>query len=140
MDYGVIHEASIDYEAEESMKREALLRTALIEEILPFLALARSAEEYGHRKALAWDTLGAIADRHEVSYDDVENVADRMYGLIAQSRLKPVIAVAPCSNCDHASVDHAEGLKCSCGCSDYAPASDSKEARRTTAAEGDGPF
>lgn len=140
MDYGVIHEASYDHEAEHRLRREALIRTAVADEIMPFLAMARSTSEYDHRKALAWDSLGEIANRHEASYDEVEDVADRMYGLIVQSRLKPVIAVAPCANCDHASVDHSEGLKCTCGCADYAPASDSKEARRVTAEEGDGPF
>lgn len=140
MDYGVIHEASYDQEAEETMRREALLRVAVVEQIMPFLALASTQEEYGHRKALAWDALAGIANQHEASYDQVEQVADRMYGLIVQSRLKNVIAVAPCANCGDASVDHSEGLKCTCGCTDYAPASDSKEARRVTAEGGEGPF
>lgn len=147
MDFSLFDEAARDFTAEAAERRTALVRIAVKEEIFPFLAQAASPSEYAHRKALASERLGAIARRCEASLEDVEGCADRMYGLLVQSRQQSAqarlqrSAVMGCKNCDHASVDHSEGLQChACGCTNFTPKSSGREARRVTAEEGGGPF
>lgn len=149
MEYSLFSEAARDYEAEAAERRTALVRATVKEEIFPFLAMAASDAEYGHRKALAADRLHAIARRCETSVKDVESAADRMYRLLAQARrnqmrearLEQRTAAMQCGNCGHGSVDHSEGLQChSCGCTNFTPQSTGKEGRRITAENEEGPF
>lgn len=149
MEFSLFSEAARDYEAEAAERRTALVRTAVKEEIFPFLAMAASDAEYGHRKALAADRLRTIARQCEASVQEVEGAADRMYRLLAQARRNEVrearleqrTAAMSCKNCDHASVDHSEGLQCaSCGCTNFTPKATGKEGRRVTAENEEGPF
>lgn len=152
--FSLFEEAARDYEAEAAERRAALVRAAVKEEVFPFLAMAASEVEYGHRRALAAESLKRIAVRGGASVAEVGDVADRMYRLLAQARqgqpqarqgqpqarLERTAAMV-CGNCDHASVDHSEGLSCNtCGCANFTPKSDGKEARRVTAEGGEGPF
>jgi len=145
--FSLFEEAARDYEAEAAERRAALVRAAVKEEVFPFLAMAASEVEYGHRRALAAESLERIAVRCGASVAEVGDVADRMYRLLAQARqgqpqarLERTAAMV-CGNCDHASVDHSEGLSCNtCGCANFTPKSDGKEARRVTAEGGEGPF
>lgn len=145
--FSLFEEAARDYEAEAAERRAALVRAAVKEEVFPFLAMAASEVEYGHRRALAAESLERIAVRCGASVAEVGDVADRMYRLLAQARQgQPQVrlertAAMVCGNCDHASVDHSEGLSCNtCGCANFTPKSDGKEARRVTAEGGEGPF
>lgn len=148
MDFSLFDEAARDYDAENAVRRTAMVRSAVQEEIFPFLALASSAQEYGHRKALAAERLTSIAQRCGSSLAETEGVADRMYGLLAEGRQRTAqlhaTAAAACANCGHKGTDHTEGLRCQCGCTDYTPKTDedggTKEAHRVTAQEGSGPF
>jgi len=141
MEYSLFTEASIDHEAEARQHRTAVLRQAIAEDVFPFLALAGTEEEYRHRKALAWEAMAALAVRHDASFDETEEVADRMYGLLREARglTTKTAGKPPCANCDHSNTDHTQGLTCSCGCNSYEPST--KEARLVTAeGEGEGPF
>ncbi|HWB34414.1 MAG TPA: hypothetical protein VHA75_00165 [Rugosimonospora sp.] len=154
MDFSLFDEAARDYDAEAAERRTAMVRVAVKEDIFPFLAMASTDAEYRHRKALAAERLHTIARRCEASLADVEETADRMYRtlLSARQKLAGARAQAPtamrttsvmgCKNCDHASVDHSEGLACgACGCTNFTPKSSGKEARRVTAeGEESGPF
>lgn len=145
MEYSLFTEALIDHEAAATQMRTAVLRQAIAEEVFPFLALAANDEDYRHRKALAWEVMGAVAVRHDASFDETEAVADRMYALWQEAKTAQAVktaAKAPCANCDHSNTDHTEGLTCSCGCSNYQPTTaGEKEARLVTAeGEGEGPF
>lgn len=151
MDFSLFTEAARDHDAEASQRRTALVRTAVQQEVMPFLALAASDGEYAHRKALIYQRLAAIANRCEASLDETEDVADRMYGLLVQGRQRAAqaavthTAAMACSNCNHQSVDHSEGLQCAaCGCNNFTPtsrtASTGKEARQVTAEGDQGPF
>lgn len=151
MDFSLFDEASRDHDAEMAERRTALVRTAVQQEVFPFLALAQTPAEYAHRKALTAQSLTAIAQRCEASVGDAEAACDRMYDLLTQTRLRAAEsrlstqAAMSCANCNHRSVDHTEGLQCSaCGCANFTPqsrtASTGKEGRRVTADEGDGPF
>lgn len=142
MDYGVFDEASRDLEAEASMRREAMVRTALSEEVMPFLGLAASEGEYRHRLALADGHLQRIADKCGVSLAEVTAMADRLFGLIYQHKSASVIKTSAvmCGACGHRNTDHSEGLRCPCGCTSFQPETSPKEGRRITAEEGDGPF
>lgn len=149
MDFSLFDEASRDYDAEAAERRTAEVRVAVQEEVLPFLALARTQSEYTHRKALVQERLTSIARRSQASVEETGAMADRLFAMIAKTRQGPTeasmraTATMKCSNCGHGSVDHSEGLRCgSCGCNDFTPASRTagKEARRVTAEEGQGPF
>ena len=148
MDFSLFDEAARDYDAEAAERRTALVRTAVQEEIFPFLAMASSPEEYGHRKALAYERLTTIAARCNAPLADVEGAADRMYALLLEGRqrtaqLQQRTAAAACANCGHKGTDHTEGLRCQCGCTDYTPKTEdggTKQARKTAAEEGSGPF
>lgn len=140
MDFSLFDEASRDHDAEAADRRTALVRIAVQHEAMPFLALASSDAEYGHRKALMSDRLSTIAARCEASVEEVEGAADRMYHLIRTTRQGSAeglsrTAAMHCGNCDHGSVDHSEGLQCPrCGCNNFTPKS------KTAAREGGGPF
>lgn len=149
MDFSLFDEAARDYDAEAAERRTALVRTAVQQEAMPFLAMAQSDQEYIHRKALMADRLYAIASRYETGVSAVEAAADRMYRLLVQSRQRPAegrshTATMQCANCNHGSVDHSEGLRCAaCGCNNFTPQAKTaaKEARQVTAeGEGSGPF
>lgn len=150
MDYSLFDEASRDHDAETAAHRTAMVRVAVKEEIFPFLALATSEVEYGHRKALAYERLAAIAERNGVSLTEVEKTADRMYEYLHPTAAKAepemvLTAAMKCANCNHRSTDHTEGLQCgACGCSNFSPlstqASKGEEGRRTTAEKEAGPF
>jgi hypothetical protein len=77
-------EASLDHEV---MAREAALSRvqAELEAVMPFLLAARTDAEYGHRRALAWPRLEAIALRHGADPREVLAVADRQYGLMTEA-------------------------------------------------------
>lgn len=146
MEFSLFDEAARDYDAEAAQRRTALVRTAVQQEIFPFLAMASSTVEYGHRKALAAGPLTAIATRYGAPIAEVEGAADRMFGLLMEGRQRTAqlrrTAAASCANCGHSNTDHTEGLRCECGCTDYTPKTDgsTKEGRRVTAEEGSGPF
>lgn len=144
MDYGVIDEASHDHEAEAAMRRQALVRHAVSEQALPFLALATSPREYEHRKALAEGHLQRIADSCGVPLEEVTAMADRLFSLFYKAKTGSVtkISSATCANCGDTNTDHSEGLRCPCGCTSFEPQSSdtAKEGRRVTAEEGDSPF
>jgi hypothetical protein len=115
---------------------------------MPFLALATDQAEYGHRLALASEGIGRIAARCQASPQEVTDCADRLFGTFLETRTAATSRTAqatPCSNCEHASVDHSEGLRCSCGCTNFVAGSNTStaartEARRTTAEKEEGPF
>ena len=142
MDFSLFDEAARDYDAEAATRRTALVRTAVVGEIFPFLADAESPTEYRHRKALASERLMSIAERHDASPAEVEDIADRMFARLLESR--QAAAKTRCGACGHVGKDHAEGLKCpKCGCTNYTPQTTSArtEARQVTAeSEGEGPF
>lgn len=145
MDFSLFSEASRDHEAEALERRTALVRMAVADELLPFLALASSAGEYMDRKALVADRMRAIAGQCGAQPHEVEAMADRLYTLLTQRQATRHLGqAAPCGNCNHTSVDHTEGLRCQCGCADYqpvsAPVTARKEARQVTAEDGSGPF
>jgi hypothetical protein len=148
MDYSLFDEAGRDYDAEAGQRRAALVRTAVSQDLMPFLALAADQVEYGHRRALASEGIGRIAARCQATPQEVADCADRMFKTFLDTRTAstPHLSVsAPCSNCRHASVDHSEGLRCSCGCTNFVAGSNTStaartEARRTTAEKEEGPF
>lgn len=147
MDFSLFDEASRDYEQEARERRTAMVRTAVVQEVMPFVGLATSTEEYVHRKALAAQTIQSISMRYGSSWDEVAGVADRLYGLMTEARRQPddgltfVANAMACGNCGHQSTDHTEGLRCSCGCTDFTPdTTETKQAMRREAGEGSGPF
>lgn len=142
MDFSLFDEASRDYDREALERRTAMVRTAVVEEVMPFLAMATSTQEYEHRKALACNSLVSIATRHDASLGEVLIVADRLYGHLVTARgLVHVATVPPCANCEHSSTDHAEGLRCHCGCTNFVADSGTQAtAMRREAGEGSGPF
>jgi hypothetical protein len=131
MDYGVFDEASRDHEAEAAMRRHAMVRTAVAEEVMPFLALAGSEREYEHRKALAEDHLQRIADKYDVPLADVTALADRVFNLMYRSRTAGLqrTSSTTCAACGHRNTDHSEGLRCPCGCTSFQPETQEKEAK-----------
>ncbi len=143
MDFSLFDEASRDYDREALERRTALVRTAVTQDVMPFLALASTPEEYRHRKALAAQSIEMIATRCEASAQEVVTMADRMFAMVHAARrdegLVHVAKAMECANCDHRSTDHTEGLKCSCGCSNFTP-STSRHGMRREAGEGSGPF
>lgn len=151
MDFSLFDEAARDYDAEAAERRTAMVRSAVTQEIFPFLAVAGSAGEYAHRKALAAERLSSIATRCEASYDETEAVADRMFARLLESRQRAAqgslgaeAKSRSCANCTHASPGHSEGGNCpSCGCTSFRAESKTagKEARLVTAeGQGEGPF
>lgn len=149
MDFSLFDEASRDYDREHLERRTAMVRAALAEEVMPFLAMATSEEEYAHRKALAHNALMSVATRHGASLGETTAVADRLFGLLVTARrsssredgLVYTANAQPCANCDHASTDHTEGLRCHCGCTNFVPdTSTQATAMRRQAGEGSGPF
>lgn len=145
MDFSLFDEASRDYDREALERRTALVRVGVGETLMPFLALASSTEEYQNRKALASSVIHNVAMRCGSSETEVIAVADRMYGLLTEARrttqdgLVYTATAMACANCDHKSTDHSEGLRCSCGCTNFTP-STSKESMRREAGEGSAPF
>lgn len=145
MDFSLFDEASRDHDREALERRTALVRTAVTQEVMPFLAMAASTEEYVDRRELAHNSLMSIATRHGASLAETVAVADRMYGLLSEARRTPddgltfVANAMACGNCGHQSTDHTEGLRCQCGCTDFSPET-SKQAMRREAGEGSGPF
>ena len=78
-------EASADHEA---LAREAALARAgaeLEEGVMPFLLASRSPVEFGHRMALAADSLAAIAEATGVQHSDLVTVAVRRYELMREA-------------------------------------------------------
>jgi hypothetical protein len=144
MDYGVFDEASRDHDAEVAQRRQAMVRIAVSEEVMPFLALATSDGEYAHRRALAEEHLARIAEQHGAPLSEVTGMADRLFKLFYQASRGSVSkhASTMCEACGHKNTDHSEGLRCPCGCTSFQPESSdtAKEGRRVTAEEGDGPF
>ena len=123
------------------------MRTAVTQDVMPFLAMATSTEEYMHRKALAAESLQQIAAQHGASMIEVETIADRMYGMVHAARrakdenLVHVATAQACGNCKHQSTDHSEGLRCGCGCTDFVAAGNPQTTgMRREAGEGAGPF
>jgi len=144
MDYGVFDEAARDYDAEATQRREGMVRIAVAEQVLPFLAMAASPQEYEHRRALAEDHLQRIAEACEAPLSEVTAMADRLFKLFYQAKTAKAAKTASvmCEACGHQNTDHSEGLRCPCGCTSFQPETSdtAKEARRVTAEEGDGPF
>lgn len=146
MDYSLFDEAARDLTAEAAVRRTAMVRTAVGEEVMPFLALASTPVEYLHRKALIAERLSVVALNCGATLQEVETAADRMYGLLAEATRQVTAAATSmkCSNCNHQSVDHTEGLRCQCGCANFTPQSTTtasrKEARPVTAEAASGPF
>jgi hypothetical protein len=147
MDFSLFDEASRDYDREALERRTALVRTAVTQDVMPFLAMAATTEEYMHRRALAAESLQHIAAQHGASVSEVEVIADRMYGMVHAARrakddgLVYTATAQKCGNCKHQSTDHTEGLRCSCGCADFVAAGDVQTTgMRREAGEGSGPF
>jgi hypothetical protein len=140
VDFSLFDEASRDYDAEMADRRTAMVRTAVQQEIFPWLAMARSPQEYEHRRALADGSLQRIADAHDAPLSEVTAMADRLFTLFYQAK---TAAGMKCGNCGHASKPHTDGDACaSCGCNNFTPQTTAaKEARQVTAeGEGAGPF
>lgn len=80
-------EASLDHD--EMARTAAMARAdAELQDVLPFLLLARSAQEYQHRRALAERRLEAIALRHGVDPAEVLERADAHFALYAEAMLQ----------------------------------------------------
>lgn len=148
MDFSLFDEASRDYDREALERRTAMVRTAVTQGLMPFLAMATTTEEYRHRKALAAENIQAVAVQHGASVEEVETIVDRMYAMVHASRqvaeddgLRYTASAMECSNCGHRSTDHSEGLRCGCGCTSFTPATGGQTtAVRHEAGEGSGPF
>lgn len=82
--YDLWTEASFDHEA---ASREAALARAEAEfgEVFPFIALARSADEFGHRLFLAGDRLEAIAASHGIEVEALHDLAVHRYRLMREA-------------------------------------------------------
>lgn len=113
----VFDEASRDHEAEDLATREAAARVDA-QEVWPFLALAASAEEFGHRLALAEERLSAIASRHGLTYEDVTAPLREGFAVLHPKEA----GGESCRNCGHANPPHRKGGLCSvCGCESFQP-------------------
>jgi hypothetical protein len=128
----VFDEASRDHEAEDLLVRQAAAR-AETQGVWPFLALAQSEDEFGHRLALAEDRLSAIASRHGLSYEDVTAPLREGFAV-----LHPKAAAGEtCRNCGHANPPHRKGGLCSvCGCESFQPRTHTSAIQPVEAAKG----
>jgi hypothetical protein len=113
----VFDEASRDHEAEDLAAREAAARVDA-QEVWPFLALASSPEEFGHRLALAEGRLSGIASRHGLTYEDVTAPLREGFAVLHPRQA----GGESCRNCGHANPPHRKGGLCSvCGCESFQP-------------------
>lgn len=106
--------------------------------VWPFLALAQSEEEFGHRLALSdvQEHLATVAARHGVSVEEVSRPLVEGFKVVLAGRVEAASAV--CANCGHSNPGHRDGGVCECGCKSYEP--QAKTASRKTAGEqGRGP-
>ncbi len=80
-------EASADY---ETMRREAAVARADAEmrEVMPFLLAARSDAEFGHRIALAADSIGRIAAITGVAPDELAGMAAHRFSLMREALME----------------------------------------------------
>lgn len=70
--------------------------------------------ELWHAKQAVIGDLGRTPQEGEQTELDLES------GLCAVAHQGPCPSVAPCGGCGHATIDHAEGLRCiQCGCTSY---------------------
>lgn len=81
-------EAGRDAEAEARARSLDQARAA-VGEIWPFIALARSQAEYGHRKALVAERITTIASKTGTTVDDVSGILDRFYATLKQAEKEP---------------------------------------------------
>lgn len=70
--YSVWDEASRDYDAERALQTQATLRVAA-NDLTVFVAQSQSAAEFGHRFALAAETVSRIAAENGVTESEVAN-------------------------------------------------------------------
>lgn len=84
MSYDLWAEASASH---EEMAREAALVSAETQfgDVFPFLAMARTDAEFGHRLAIAADRLEVIAAANGVAYEDIEALATRRWQLMREA-------------------------------------------------------
>lgn len=132
----VFDEASRDVEAEEVSRRRTAATQQAASHCWPFLSLAQSEAEFGHRLALVEDRLNAIASRHEVRIDEVVEPLRNGFLAVLESRkeagLAPKAAAGmACANCGHSSPGHEVGEACECGCVEYQPSTRVVTAERT---------
>lgn len=124
MSYDLWAEASASH---EEMAREAALVGAEVAfgDVFPFLAMARTEAEFGHRLAIAADRLEVIAASNGVSLEDMEDLAARRWQLMRQALSEgqdPLIPVTKATDGSFGSgpekpYEHDEGLDMS---GDYA--------------------
>jgi hypothetical protein len=80
-------EAGYDHDAME--RTAALARVdAELQDVMPFLLMARTEQEYLHRRAMAEDRLVTIALRYGADPDEVAEVADRRFGLYHEAQMQ----------------------------------------------------
>lgn len=125
-------EASRDLEAEGRERIVTAASQAATSSCWPFLALAKSESEFGHRLALIEDRLHTIASEHGVSYEEVTGPLHKGFAALMAAReasLDPKDAAGPkCANCGHSNVEHAQGATCACGCDSFEPRTAAKHA------------
>lgn len=80
-------EASYDHD--EMARTAALARVqAELQDVMPFLLMARTEPEYRHRRALAEERLETIALRYGVDPAEVMEVADRQFALYHEAAMQ----------------------------------------------------
>jgi hypothetical protein len=87
----------------DAMRRtaSAAMAGSELETVMPFLLAARSDQEFGHRVAMARDSLSAIAASCDVSEDELVATARRRFELLREAYAEgvdPVIALEPLLN------------------------------------------
>lgn len=105
----------------EAEARERVVTAAQVEaqEMWPFLALAQTEEEFGHRMALAEPNLTSIAAKHGVEVEVITDPFRKGFEAVLAGRVE---ASPACQNCGHANPPHRKGGQCgSCGCDSYQP-------------------
>jgi hypothetical protein len=90
-------------ESESLGRREAALAAAGadLEGVMPFLLAARSDQDFGHRAALAAESISAIASAWGLDEDELTATARRRYELLREALMEgvdPVISLEPLLN------------------------------------------
>lgn len=118
----VFDEASRDHESED---RDHRLTAATVEaqQVWPFLALAQSTEEFGHRLALREPVLAAVAVKHGVPLEEIVRPLQRGFEALHSIEAKGLT----CRRCNHSNVPHTDGAVCPCGCTTFSPKTASLE-------------
>lgn len=119
----VFDEAGRDHDAEQVLRARTAANVET-QALWPYLALASSAEEFGHRLALVGSRLSAIAAATGVEVEDIEQSLRSGFTAVLEGREASKEAVASpvaCKNCHHANPVHDQGDRCPCGCATFQP-------------------